>query len=212
VSGWVSTWLKLSAVTRLAIAVAVGAVAGVVTAALADAPLGVLTGITATEAVFVVAGWWVLWPMDAAATSHNSQREDLRPAVEETAVVLVALFGLAGIVVLLVLGNSAAAAAVALAGVFMSWAALHLMYATRYAHRYYLTPEGGIDFNTEERPSYRDFLYFSYNLGMTYQVSDTAVSSATIRAIVLRHALLSYVFGASVLATTINLVVGAVTS
>ena len=205
-------WLKLSAMPRLAVSVGVGAVAGVLVAVLADAALGVLTGITATETVFVIGGWWILWPMTADETRRNSHREDLRPAVEETAVVLVSLFGLAGIVVLLVLGNSATAAAVALAGVFMSWAALHLMYATRYAHRYYATPGGGIDFNSPQPPSYRDFLYFSYNLGMTYQVSDTAVSSTTIRAIVLRHALLSYVFGASVLATTINLVVGAVTS
>lgn len=203
-----STWLKLSAVTRLAVSVAAGVLAGVGTAVLADAPLGVLTGITATETIFVVAGWWVLWPMDAAATRHNSQREDLRPAVEETAVVLVALFGLAGIVVLLVLGDSAAAAAVALAGVFMSWAALHLMYATRYAHRYYLAPEGGIDFNTEERPSYRDFLYFSYNLGMTYQVSDTGLSGSGIRRVVLGHCLLAYLFGTVVIASTINLVAG----
>jgi uncharacterized membrane protein len=150
--------------------------------------------------------------MDAAATRRNSHREDLRPAVEETAVVVVAVCGLAGIVVLLTLGNSRTAAAVALAGVFASWAALHLMYATRYAHLYYLPPEGGIDYNSGDPPSYRDFLYFSYNLGMTYQVSDTAVSSTTIRAVVLRHTLLSYVFGASVLATTINLVVGAVTA
>lgn len=56
-----------------------------------------------------------------------------------------------------------------------------------------------------------DFLYFSYNLGMTYQVSDTGVSSSTIRAVALRHCLLSYVFGASILATTINLVAGIVT-
>ena len=51
------------------------------------------------------------------------------------------------------------------------------MYATRYAHLYYETPEGGIDFNADDPPTYRDFLYFSYNLGMTYQVSDTSVAS-----------------------------------
>jgi Protein of unknown function (DUF1345) len=55
-------------------------------------------------------------------------------------------------------------------------------------------------------PTFRDFLYFSYNLGMTYQVSDTNVSSPTIRTVVLRHTLLSYAFGTVILATTINLV------
>ena len=64
----------------------------------------------------------------------------------------------------------------------MTWAALHLMYATRYAFHYYASAEpGGIDFNSEEPPAFRDFFYFSYNLGMTYQVSDTAVTSAAVR-------------------------------
>ncbi len=52
----------------------------------------------------------------------------------------------------------------------------------------------------------------SYNLGMTYQVSDTSVASTQIRSIVLRHCLLSYAFGTVILATTINLVVGIVSS
>jgi uncharacterized membrane protein len=85
------------------------------------------------------------------------------------------------------------------------------MYAARYAYLYYGPPQGGIDFNSDDPPAYRDFLYFSYNLGMTYQVSDTAVSDSEIRAVVLRHTLLSYVFGAVVLASTINLVAGIAT-
>ena len=68
------------------------------------------------------------------------------------------------------------------------------------------SPEGGIDFNSDDPPAFRDFFYFSYNLGMTYQVSDTSVSSPTIRAVALRHCLLSYAFGTVILATTINLV------
>ena len=86
------------------------------------------------------------------------------------------------------------------------------MYAARYAHLYYVTCQAtGIDFNGPDLPAYRDFLYFSYNLGMTYQVSDTAVTNAAIRSVVLRHTLLSYVFGAVVLASTINLVAGIAT-
>jgi uncharacterized membrane protein len=130
-------------------------------------------------------------------------------------IVIAALAGLVGIVALLLLsgsGSGNAAAAIAPAGVFMVWAGLHLMYATRYAHLYYGGTEGGIDFNSTDRPTYRDFLYFSYNLGMTYQVSDTSVSSSTIRTVALRHCLLSYVFGTVILATTINLVTGIVTS
>jgi uncharacterized membrane protein len=89
---------------------------------------------------------------------------------------------------------------------------LHLMYTARSAQLYYGEPVGGIDFNSNDQPSYRDFCYFSYNLGMTYQVSDTEVSSTAIRSVVLRHCLLSYVFGTVILAATINLVAGLVTS
>ncbi|MFB7291731.1 DUF1345 domain-containing protein [Actinacidiphila glaucinigra] len=210
-----STSSPLPAVPRLAGAIVVGAAAGaVVGGVLTDASLGVLAGIAATEAVFVVTGWLVLWPMDSAATHRNARREDFRPVVEELVVVGAALCGLLAIVVLLLRGGSDrdhAAAATALGGVFMAWAALHLMYAARYGYLYYAASAGGIDFNSPHPPTYRDFLYFSYNLGMTYQVSDTDVSSPAIRATVLRHSLLSYVFGTSILATTINLVAGMVT-
>ncbi|MEU0834385.1 DUF1345 domain-containing protein [Streptomyces sp. NPDC056231] len=207
-------WLMFSAVPRLAGAAVVGGAVGAVVGVLTHPPLGILAGIAAAETFFVVTGWIALWPMDAATTHRNVRREEFRPVVEELAVVAAAVCGLVSIVALLLVGHSGlshVAAATALCGVFMAWAALHLMYAARYAYIYYLPPEGGIDFNTDDSPRYSDFLYFSYNLGMTYQVSDTDVSSSTIRAVALRHCLLSYVFGASILATTINLVVGIVT-
>jgi len=211
----VNSWLtSLSAVARLAGSMSVGAVVGVATGLLTDPPLGVLVGIAAAGVVFVVQGWAVLWPMDADGTQANVGREDFRPVAEEIVLVAVSVCGLVAIVVLLLRGRAEseiAAAAVALAGVFTAWASLHLMYATRYAHLYYSEPAGGIDFNSDDLPTYKDFLYFSYNLGMTYQVSDTSVSSQAIRAIVLRHTLLSYLFGTSILATTVNLVTGIVT-
>jgi uncharacterized membrane protein len=201
-------------------AAAVGVAVGVVVDLLADLPLAVLAGIVTTESLFLLLGWIVLWPMDAAATHQHARREEFRPVAEEVLVVATAISGLFGIAVLLLRGHSSTThAAISLAGVFTAWAALHLMYASRYAALYYGTPSGavadagvgGIDFNSHEPPAYRDFLYFSYNLGMTYQVSDTGVSSSAIRAVVLRHCLLSYVFGTGILATTINLVVGIVT-
>ncbi|MEU6163175.1 DUF1345 domain-containing protein [Streptomyces tanashiensis] len=205
----------LGAVPRLAGAALVGAATGAAVAAATDLPLGVLAGIATAETLFVITGWLVLWPMDAATTHRNVRREEFRPVVEELLVVSASLCGLVAIVVLLLVGNtdlSHAAAATALCGVFMAWAALHLTYAARYAYLYYaLKPGGGIDFNSPLPPKYSDFLYFSFNLGMTYQVSDTNVSSPTVRSVVLRHCVLSYVFGASILATTINLVTGIVT-
>lgn len=211
-----SMWLPLSAVPRLGGCLAVGAIVGLAVGLTGNpAPLAILSGIAAVGTVFVVTGWIVLWPMDAATTRADARREDFRPAVDELVVVAVSLCGLGGIVLMLVARRSGAdtgaAAAIALLGVLMAWAALHLMYTARYAYLYYGPAQGGIDFNSELKPAYPDFFYFSYNLGMTYQVSDTSVSHPLIRSVALRHCLLSYLFGISVLATTINLVAGVVT-
>ena len=186
---------------------------GLVVTALADPLLGVLSGIATTAATFVLTGWRALWPMDAESTSRHALRDEFEPRLEEAVVVAWALVGLIAVALLLLLGRTTDRSFVALlglAGVAMSWAGLHLMYAARYAYLFYSDAPGGIDFNGDESPAYRDFLYFSYNLGMTYQVSDTDVSSRTIRAVVLRHCLLSYAFGTVILATTINLIAGIV--
>ncbi len=208
--------LPWSAGARVLASVTVGVLAGVVTSIWGNIPLGVLVGVAAGHATFVLTGWVVLWPMDPSATKANVRREGLRPAAEEALVVAASVGGLLGIVLLLILGRSESgqlAAAVALAGVFMAWASLQLMYVARYACLYYDALGGsGIDFNQPDPPAYRDFFYFSHNLGMTFQVSDTSVTHPVIRGVVLRHCLLSYVFGAVVLASTINLVAGLATS
>jgi len=206
--------MPISAVPRLVGAILAGVVVATIVGLVVNPAEAALAGIAAAGAVFVVVGWVILWPMDADRTRRTVRREDFRPVVEELAVNAAALFALAGVVSLIIGGRAQGrgSALVALIGVFLSWAALHLMYATRYAFLYYAQPDGtgGIDFNSEAPPAYRDFFYFSYNLGMTYQVSDTSVSSSLIRGVALRHCLLSYVFGVVILATTVNLVVGIV--
>lgn len=216
--------LPAKATTRLGAGVGVAAVVALLGRLVTDWPVASLAGVTAGLLVFVAWGWMELWPLDAAATARSARREDVRPHVEELAVVAIALAALGGIATIVLVGSGtlkALAAGLALAGVFLAWASLHLMYAARYAHRYYdgdpgpgVLPQGaGIDWNRDGyQPTYRDFLYFSYNLGMTYQVSDTSVSEPLIRAIALRHCLLSYLFGAVILASTINLVAGIATS
>ncbi|MEP6759465.1 MAG: DUF1345 domain-containing protein, partial [Actinomycetota bacterium] len=94
---------------------------------------------------------------------------------------------------------------VAVITVVFSWLAVHTIFTLRYAHLYY-HEGGGIDFHDNKEPNYRDFAYVAFTLGMTYQVSDTNLTSRPIRAAALRHALLSYVFGITVIAMTINVV------
>ena len=85
---------------------------------------------------------------------------------------------------------------------------MHTVFALRYAHIYYTEPEGGIDFKTKggERPDYVDFAYTAFTVGMTFQVSDTDITRREIRRTVLRHALLSFLFGAVIVASAVNIV------
>ena len=89
-----------------------------------------------------------------------------------------------------------------------SWFAVHTLFTVHYARLYYSDEPGGIDFHDPEPPCFHDFAYLAYTVGMTYQVSDTEIGLRSIRATVLRHALLSYLLGAVVLAVTINLIAG----
>jgi uncharacterized membrane protein len=71
---------------------------------------------------------------------------------------------------------------------------------------YYTAPVGGIDYHDNDQPDYIDLLYVALTIGMTFQVSDTDLQSRAIRHTAIRHALLSYVFGAVIIAITINFV------
>ncbi len=96
--------------------------------------------------------------------------------------------------------------ALGLVSVVLSWIVVHAVYALRYARAYYSEPAGGIDFNEEEPPNYIDFAYFSFTVGMTFQVADTNITTKVIRRMTLHHALLSYLYGAVLLGLVINVV------
>jgi uncharacterized membrane protein len=78
---------------------------------------------------------------------------------------------------------------------------LHVAYA-----RLYYSAGGDIDWHAHDLPDFGDFAYVALTLGMTFQVSDTDIIAKPIRKAALRPAVLSYVFGVAILATTINVV------
>jgi uncharacterized membrane protein len=90
--------------------------------------------------------------------------------------------------------------------VAISWFLVHTLFTLRYAVLYYTGRDGGISFNQKQPPRYADFAYFAFTIGMTFQVSDTDITEPVLRATALRHALLSYLFGAVVIASTVNLI------
>jgi uncharacterized membrane protein len=106
-------------------------------------------------------------------------------------------------------GEAEVAAAVGIGSVTAVWLVVHTVFTVRYARLYYLNGSSGIDFNQDDgQPTHGDFAYLAFIIGMPYQVSDTDLKTRTIRGTALRQALLSFVLGTVILATTINLVAG----
>ena len=90
----------------------------------------------------------------------------------------------------------------------VSWALVHTTFALHYARLYYTDLGGGICFNQTEAPRYSDFAYLAFTVGMTFQVSDTDVSSAQIRRTILMHAVISFAYNTAILTFVLNLVFG----
>ena len=101
-----------------------------------------------------------------------------------------------------------------LASVFGSWMLIHTLFTLRYAHLYYDVSIAGVadnaafDFPNEPQPDYLDFAYFSFVLGMTFQVSDVAIKSRKVRRLALIHSFLAFVYNTVIVALSINIVSG----
>ncbi len=196
----------------------VGLVVGVVVGAVVTPFLGLAAGLLAGWAVLaLIEVVWVLrmvWPMDAAQTRAHATTEDPGRRTARLVAVAGSLASLAAVGVVIVQTRNAPAAVsfvlagVALLSVASSWALIQTDYILRFAHVYYEEPVGGIDFNQEAEPMYTDFAYVSFGLGVAYQVSDTNLTSNAMRRIVIAQTLISYVFGAIILAAVVNLVAG----
>lgn len=104
---------------------------------------------------------------------------------------------------------------VAFAGLLLSWVLVHTIFTVRYAHLYYAdhkkernTEAGGLSFPGEEKPGFLDFAYFSFVIGMTFQVSDVTITSGRLRRLVLFHSLLAFGFNTIIVALTVNVAAG----
>ncbi|MEO7524534.1 MAG: DUF1345 domain-containing protein [Ferruginibacter sp.] len=102
----------------------------------------------------------------------------------------------------------------AIAGMMLSWVMVHTLFAFHYAHMYYgdydkkKNKAPDLSFPGDAEPDYLDFAYFSFVIGMTFQVSDVEIHSTKLRRTVLAHGLLAFALNTFVIALTINLVAG----
>ena len=201
-----------SAGRRVTWSMLAGAVAGVVVSLFTVPSAAILAGWDVAVVIYLAWVWIAVWRLDPGTTARLAKREDPSAPVAELVVIS------AGIAMLVAVGFALVRAGQATGGmkaflvtlgllsVVLSWTIVHTVYALWYARAYYSEPDGGIEFNEEEPPTYTDFAYFAFTVGMTYQVADTNITSKVIRRTPLHHAFLSYLFGAVLLGLVINVV------
>ncbi|WP_421735016.1 DUF1345 domain-containing protein [Cellulomonas sp.] len=195
-----------SSLVRLLVGVVAGLVVGTVIGW-----TSVAAGLAAwatVAAVFVVWTWWVVGPMNPDDTASHATREEPTRFGAHALVVAAAVVTLVGVVLVLVdkqIGQLLPTVAV-LSSVLASWAAIHTVFALRYARMYLTDGARGIDFHMTEPPRYTDFAYVAVTVGMSFAISDTDLGSSAMRRTALVHALLSYLFGTVIIALLVNLV------
>lgn len=201
-----------SALRRVIWAAGLGLVAGLVAATFTLAQGAALIGWVVASASYLVMVWSVIWPLEPKSTRRLATRLDPGRTLADLVVVLAGVAILAAVALALVRagtahgGTKAYLLTVGTMSVVLGWLAIHTVFTLHYARLYYRGEPGGIEFNEPQPPTYVDFAYLSFTIGMTFQVSDTNLTAKVVRRTALQHALISYFFGAVILALVINIV------
>lgn len=104
-----------------------------------------------------------------------------------------------------------AAIAIAAGTIVLSWAFMNTLFALHYAHGFYGNfgdKHKGLDFPGDEKPDYWDFAYFSFTIGMCFQVSDVQITTRYLRRIALMHSAIAFFFNVFIIAISVNIAAG----
>jgi uncharacterized membrane protein len=179
--------------------------------------LALVGGWDAAALTVLLTIWPVIIRADSSLAPQLASREDETEGLARILLVGASVASLVGAgYVLHLAGRESGAPRVLLTGfavltVVLSWTVINTVYTLRYADEDFRSKPGGIAFGTEDdqqHPSYRDFAYVAFTIGMCYQVSDTTLRDPQIRRTALTHAILSYVFGVVIVAGSVNLISG----
>jgi uncharacterized membrane protein len=156
------------------------------------------------------------WMMAHASIDEIRRRAGIQDEGAFALPLLMAAAAIASLIAVVAeLGNAASGEAwdelaLGMVTIMLSWLFMPTIFALHYAHEYYGERRdariGGLDFPGKQEPDYWDFLYFSFVIAMTCQVSDVAITSKVIRRVVNIHGVLSFFFTLSILALTVNMV------
>ena len=199
---------------RLFWSAAVGAVVTAMLAITGGPAARLLIGWDVGVVLYLVLVAHMMWRSDIDGIRDRAKLEDEGQLAILLLTVVAALASLGAIFAELASatgGRPALRVAHAALTILLSWAFIHTIFALHYAHEFYDVTAGGLAFpQGGGEPDYWDFVYFSFVIGMTSQVSDVAVTSQEIRRIVTAHGVLSFIFNATLLALTVNLAASAI--
>ena len=176
--------------------------------------LAVVAGWDTAALAFLLSIWPVILRADGPHAAQLATREDETRGQAAVLLLGASVASLLGVgFTLRLAGGEGGPPRVLLIGaavltVGLSWTVVNTVYTLRYAHLHFSSRGAGIGFGDgegQEPPTYRDFAYVAFTIGMCYQVSDTTVRDRRIRGTVLFHAFLSYVFGVVIVAGSVNL-------
>jgi uncharacterized membrane protein len=202
---------RVLSLRRVLISLGIGLVIGGAVAVLATPELFMLVAWIAAVSVALTWVWRTGWHRDHVGTEQLAE-EEVRSRSTDGGVIVAAVASLGAVAFALVRTSNAhdvtavSAAVLSVLAVLASWALVNTVFALKYARIYYVDEDGGIDFRQEEPPSYSDFAYMAFTVGMSFAVADCEPTSAAVRKVVLGHALLSHVLSAGILAVAINAV------
>jgi uncharacterized membrane protein len=203
---------------RLFISILIGVIAVALTPSDWRIAVRVLVGWDIMVALYLVLA---LHMMAVADVRHIRRRARLQDEGQYTILSLTATAALASLgAIVAILGMSGASERqpihllLGILTILLSWSFTHIMFALHYAHEFYDENGGrggGLLFPGDlKEPDYWDFLYFSFVIGMTNQVSDVAITCRPIRHTVSVHAIISFFFNVALLALTINIAASAI--
>lgn len=175
--------------------------------------------ITASWDAFAICyigiSWIVFFKRKQADIQKLANKDDGSRLIVLVSIIITSFASMFTVLLLLKAGadsNKLFSLPVAIGGMILSWTMVHTLFTFHYAHLYYQDYEhrtsGGLNFPGDKKPDYVDFAYFSFVIGMTFQVSDVEIDSTTLRRTVLAHSLLAFILNTFVVALTINLVAG----
>lgn len=169
---------------------------------------------------YVITSWVVMFSRSIAQIKKMAKEED---GSKLFVIIFTIVSSIAAMVTVLLLVISSAhkeksevlTVLVCFFSVLLSWVLVHTILTFHYAHLYYdddksgkKKQRGGLSFPEDDEPNYLDFAYFSFVIGMTFQVSDVEVTDKQLRRLVLLHGLISFLLNTFVVALTVNFIAG----